>query len=356
MSRMSKPMHSDNERRDHDKFYHRIGLLTFVFLMSSMIAACDYKTRHYFSPSTSSLPIEQIELDVPMLISPSDGATDLDVNQTFEWSLVDQATAYDFQIIKEGESFENANGFSQYGLTENQYFIEGLELQTSYRWRVRASADDVFSDWSADRGFRTMDIPPTLYPLAVSVVGEGRVTSEPQGVDCGEDCAEEYEEGTEVILTADAADDWIFDGWAGDIPEECANGSSSCRVTMDRTRNIEAIFIQNALSIFFDEVLVCVEHGVGQSEIYWLMDILEFGGADLFAVMLITNPDGTQDEIEIDSYEDLQALFEYTIFSYGKYGWKIIYVEVDGQEVEFTGTTEGTVDVDADEQNPGECN
>jgi len=72
--------------------------------------------------------------------------------------------------------------------------------------------------------------------------GQGRVTSTPAGIDCGNDCTEAYDAGRAVTLTAVANFYWDFVGWWGDVPESCLYNDNPCTVTMNRDLNIWAMF------------------------------------------------------------------------------------------------------------------
>jgi hypothetical protein len=78
------------------------------------------------------------------------------------------------------------------------------------------------------------------YPLDVLSVGSGagRVTSLPEGIDCGTDCTEDYPVGTRVSLAADSADGSVFAGWGGD----CAGTQNGCQLTLDEGRVVVAVF------------------------------------------------------------------------------------------------------------------
>ncbi|MGH2631305.1 MAG: InlB B-repeat-containing protein, partial [Actinomycetota bacterium] len=78
-----------------------------------------------------------------------------------------------------------------------------------------------------------------VHTLSVSKAGEGSgtVTSDPAGLDCGEDCSEGYEEGTAVTLTATPDEGSTFDGWSGDC-----TGTGTCEVTMDAPHEVTATF------------------------------------------------------------------------------------------------------------------
>jgi hypothetical protein len=75
--------------------------------------------------------------------------------------------------------------------------------------------------------------------LAVSQAGagRGRVTSFPLRIDCGESCADSFETGLTVVLTAAAEGDSIFDGWSG-----ACKGSDVCTLVLDADQTVVAHF------------------------------------------------------------------------------------------------------------------
>ena len=68
--------------------------------------------------------------------------------------------------------------------------------------------------------------------------GGGAVAGSPAGIDCGPTCEADFEQGTEVTLTATAAPGSSFDGWAG----AGCSGAGACVVTIDRDTTVTAIF------------------------------------------------------------------------------------------------------------------
>jgi hypothetical protein len=52
--------------------------------------------------------------------------------------------------------------------------------------------------------------------LTVLKDGKGTVVSSQPGIDCGEDCSQEYDGTREVTLIATPDQDWVFEGWKGD--------------------------------------------------------------------------------------------------------------------------------------------
>jgi predicted outer membrane repeat protein len=85
-----------------------------------------------------------------------------------------------------------------------------------------------------------MESPATL-TLSVSKTGSGTVASEPAGISCGSDCAEPVPWGDDVTLTATPRPGGSFQGWSGD-DGGCDDMSTSCRVTMNMARSVQAAF------------------------------------------------------------------------------------------------------------------
>jgi hypothetical protein len=110
-----------------------------------------------------------------------------------------------------------------------------------------------FSSWSGDctgsgacvvtmGGDRTVTatFAPSQHELTVTTdgAGSGSVSSSPEGIDCGSDCSELYDHGTEVTLTALADAGSTFASWSGDC-----TGSEFCVVTMDTAQSVTATFV-----------------------------------------------------------------------------------------------------------------
>jgi hypothetical protein len=83
----------------------------------------------------------------------------------------------------------------------------------------------------------TFDLEQHLLSINKTGSGVGKVTSSPSGIDCGIDCEELYEEGTEVTLTATADAGSIFTGWGG-----ACSGTGACEVTMSEAKEVTASF------------------------------------------------------------------------------------------------------------------
>ena len=79
--------------------------------------------------------------------------------------------------------------------------------------------------------------------ISSSGTGNGTVTSNPAGINCGTDCSESYTSGTAVALSAIPAPGSIFSGWSG-------NGCSAGPLTMSTNRNCTATFSAVAVQTF----------------------------------------------------------------------------------------------------------
>jgi hypothetical protein len=80
--------------------------------------------------------------------------------------------------------------------------------------------------------------PPALRTLTVTRSGSGIVSSDPDGINCGTDCSQQYDHGTVVTLTAQPDTGSAFAGWSG----ACSGTNPECVVTMSSNRAVTATF------------------------------------------------------------------------------------------------------------------
>ena len=85
-------------------------------------------------------------------------------------------------------------------------------------------------------------------PLVVEKEGQGTVTSDPEGIDCGETCSASFDIDTRVTLTPTAAPGWKFSTWSGDCT------GMTCEVTMDQRRKVLATFVLDLGPFQFEDV------------------------------------------------------------------------------------------------------
>lgn len=130
-------------------------------------------------------------------------------------------------------------------------FAAGQEVSLTAQPFAGAS----FTGWSGDCSGMvptctlTMDANRTVeaifnqnaFSLSVELrgAGEGRVTSEPAGVDCAQDCDRVFDRDTMVTLTAAPEGNSEFAGWQGD----CSGNSPTCTLVMDSDRRARARFV-----------------------------------------------------------------------------------------------------------------
>lgn len=93
--------------------------------------------------------------------------------------------------------------------------------------------------------------PVTKFQLNVSLSGEGQVTSSPSGINCSANCNAEYDEGSQVSLTATPSAGFVFAGWSGNC-----TGEGNCNVQMTAAQNVVATFEQEETQNFSLQVSI----------------------------------------------------------------------------------------------------
>jgi hypothetical protein len=73
------------------------------------------------------------------------------------------------------------------------------------------------------------------------VEGSGSVSSDPAGIDCGQDCQHDFSSGTQVTLTATPEATYELESWGGD----CSGSASTCRLELTEDRAVTATFVQS---------------------------------------------------------------------------------------------------------------
>ena len=83
--------------------------------------------------------------------------------------------------------------------------------------------------------------PPRLTVAKQKVnKGNGTVTSNPSGIDCGDVCKHNYLLHSTVTLTAAPDENSVFTGWK---PASLGCAGSSCTGTIDKARSVQAVFV-----------------------------------------------------------------------------------------------------------------
>jgi Leucine-rich repeat (LRR) protein len=86
--------------------------------------------------------------------------------------------------------------------------------------------------------FSLLEKHPISTTLTVTLVGQGKVNSNPVGIDCSQ-CTHDFDTGTQVTLTAVPESSWQLAKWQGDCDQ---NG----QVTLDKDKQCEAVLVRTA--------------------------------------------------------------------------------------------------------------
>ncbi|MBN4081494.1 T9SS type A sorting domain-containing protein [bacterium AH-315-C07] len=89
------------------------------------------------------------------MTAPSDGATNLDVNERIDWGSSAGATSYEFKISSVDSTLSST---TSQAATNTYYDNSELKFGTTYYWQVRAISVTDSSTWSSIRNFITGDI------------------------------------------------------------------------------------------------------------------------------------------------------------------------------------------------------
>jgi hypothetical protein len=136
---------------------------------------------------------------------------------------------------------------------------------------------------SADAGVPDAADSDAAWPILQvtrSGAGGGAVVSAPMGIDCGIDCEERVQPGTQLILTATPEPGSTFIEWQG-----ACTGAQSCQVTMDADKSVTAVFAAPADKLWLRSVgsadATCMavdsENDVAIAGIF-TGDMVDFGG------------------------------------------------------------------------------
>lgn len=134
------------------------------------------------------------------------------------------------------------SALTRVGTTEIENCSNGMRVRLAASagttYRIAVANASVSSPGPYSLSFASVGPPKTL-SVAKDGTGTGVVFSSPTGIDCGSDCSESFEEGTEVILRASPDTGSVFAGWSGG---GCSSSSSFCEVTLDDDTAVSARF------------------------------------------------------------------------------------------------------------------
>ena len=158
---------------------------------------------------------------------------DKQVNAVFEEEEVDE---YELEIVVDGEgSTDPQEGTHKYEEGENVVITAEAEDGWEFKeWTGDCSGSGdcevtMDEDKQVNAVFEEEEVDE--YELEIGVDGEG--STDPQ------EGTHKYEEGENVLITAEAEDGWEFKEWTGDC-----SGSGDCEVTMDEDKQVTAVFVE----------------------------------------------------------------------------------------------------------------
>ncbi|HEU4743178.1 MAG TPA: hypothetical protein VFS50_16395 [Meiothermus sp.] len=124
-----------------------------------------------------------------------------------------------------------------------------------------ASQNVTVTPGSVTAGVTYTQAPATSFTLGVSKTGtgQGTLSSNPSGIDCGTTCSARFSAGASVTLTATPAPGSSFVGWSG-----ACTGSGTCALTMDAAKSVTATFNQVPAGSF---ALTLTKAGAGQGTV-----------------------------------------------------------------------------------------
>jgi fibronectin type 3 domain-containing protein len=113
----------------------------------------------------------------PAIVSPANGASNVPIEPTLQWSAVAGAKTYTLEVSEK----ENVRPilFTASRITETSHGVSGLLGETTYYWRVRAENEAGAGPWSATANFKTVSTKPPAPSLVSPSNGATGVSTSP---------------------------------------------------------------------------------------------------------------------------------------------------------------------------------
>ncbi|PZN74311.1 MAG: hypothetical protein DM484_21540 [Candidatus Methylumidiphilus alinenensis] len=172
------------------------------------------------------------------------------VNQLYkDSSFASQAATYLAQIAQAQATapFGDGSGLVASTLQNGDTLAPAAQcLQTPYqcipeRVGLAATAWAIFAAQNynpLNSPFNQVPNPNTLLTVINNNPTNGMITSNYGGINCGTACAQYYDSGSYVVLTANPVSGYEFSGWRG----ACSGYGNSCTVTMNAAQTVTANF------------------------------------------------------------------------------------------------------------------
>ena len=228
----------------------------------------------------------------------SDGVVTMDANKsctaTFNTSTVSNysLTINVVSAVTSGGSGSGSVNSSPAGINCGSDCSQAYSFGTIVSLTAVPSSGSSFAGWSGDSdcsdGVLTMGANKSctatfkLDTATLNLVrsGNGTVTSNPAGINCGNECSKSYPKGTKVTLSAKPSSDSKFAGWSGGG----CQGVADCTISLADSTSVSATFVgppRSAIGIF--------RPATGE----WFFDMNRNGIWDGCTVDLCSGPFGT---------------------------------------------------------------
>lgn len=146
-----------------------LGYGTTYYWQVQAVDACGYGTWSEIRSFTMECPPP----GTPTLTSPADAAVDVPRPALLEWDIVSGASSYQIQIDDDPAFGSPTSDVEIFGLGSTAFHAPSLTEATTYYWKVRASDQCGWGEWSVSRSFSSIDI---LSGLCGDVNLDGQVT------------------------------------------------------------------------------------------------------------------------------------------------------------------------------------
>ncbi len=190
----------------------------------------------------------------PVLTAPDDATSNVALAPTLSWTGVSdpsQFVGYQVQVSTNANFIGDVRAYAT--ANTNYTLPKGALLGgTLYHWRVIAWNYSGSTPSTTSRAFTTLPVStPDQALLTASYTGQGSLTSEPSGVNCGPTCSAPFALGSSVTLTARAAQGFVFDGWTGDCKANATGDNANVStVVLDRAKSCAAAFKATTTATF----------------------------------------------------------------------------------------------------------
>ncbi len=174
----------------------------------------------------------------------------------------DQPTVYHKLIVKK---VGNGTIFADYGINCGTVCEHDFADQTEISLTATPDSDWLFIGWTGDcdkdglvrinkdktciATFESNIQSSVTHKLIVEKIGEGTITFD-YGINCGNDCEQDFADQTEVNLIATPDTYWLFSGWTGDCDTEGLvrlHKDKTCIATFESTvQPVDIIPVDNA--------------------------------------------------------------------------------------------------------------